>query len=110
MSLKSARRLRRDMTFAERKLWAKLRNRQLDGEKFRRQHPLGKYVLDFYCEERQLVIELDGPHHTPERDLPRTAWLEAHGCQVIRFENLEVVNQLPDVLETIRKMLLEPPP
>jgi very-short-patch-repair endonuclease len=108
MSLKNARRLRRDLTHAERELWSKLRNRRLDGEKFRRQHPLGKYVLD-YCEERRLAIELDGPHHTPEGDAPRTAWLEAHGCHVLRFDNLEVVNQLSEVLETICKTLRELP-
>jgi very-short-patch-repair endonuclease len=109
MSLTIARRLRRDMTDAERKLWANLRHRQLEGAKFRRQHPLGNYVLDFYCEACRLVVEVDGSQHTPEGDAARTAWLDAHGCRVIRFGNLDVLKQLPDVLETIRTALLESP-
>jgi very-short-patch-repair endonuclease len=109
MSITNARRLRKAMTDAERKLWTKLRDRQLEGVKFRRQHPLGDYVLDFYCEERQLVIEVDGGQHTPERDAVRTAWLEAHGCRVLRFWNPDVLLHLPDVLEMIRAAVLESP-
>src|SRR3954447_7823268 len=96
-----ARRLRRDMTDAERKLWAKLRNRQLEGVKFRRQHPLGKYVLDFYAEDHRLVVELDGSQHTPEGDAERTAWLVAQGCRVLRFWNHEAMRQFDDVMEMI---------
>ncbi|HUA56243.1 MAG TPA: endonuclease domain-containing protein [Candidatus Sulfotelmatobacter sp.] len=109
MSVKIARRLRRNMTDAERKLWAKLRDRQLERCKFRRQHPLGTYVLDFYCEEYRLVVEVDGSQHTPESDAARTAWLESHGCRVVRFSNLDVLKHLPDVLETIRAVLLASP-
>jgi len=109
MSVTNARRLRKAMTDVERKLWTKLRDRQLERVKFRRQHPLGDYVLDFYCEERQLVIEVDGGQHTPERDAARTAWLEAHGCRVLRFWNHDVLLRLPDVLEMIRAAVLEFP-
>lgn len=98
------------MSDAERKLWAKLRDRQLEGAKFRRQHPLGRYVLDFYCEDTQLVVEVDGRQHTLAGDAERTAWLEAHGGRVMRFDNLDVLKQLPDVLDTIRAALLESPP
>jgi very-short-patch-repair endonuclease len=109
MSVTGARVLRRTMTDAERKLWLSLRGRQLDGAKFRRQHPLGRYVLDFYCEESRLVVGVDGGHHTPERDAVRTEWLEAHGCRVIRFGNLEVLQQLPAVLEAISLALAASP-
>lgn len=101
MSVTGARVLRKTMTDAERKLWLALRGRQLGGAKFRRQHPLGPYVLDFYCEESQLVIEVDGMQHVPVRDAARTAWLEAHGRRVLRFWNHEVLQQLPAVLEAV---------
>lgn len=110
MSVRIARRLRRDMTDTERKLWAKLRNRQLENVKFRRQHPLGPYVLDFYAEDHRLAVELDGSQHTPEGDAARTAWLMARGCRVIRFWNHEVLQQLDDVLEAIRQAVLLPTP
>ncbi len=107
MSLKSARRLRRNMTDVERKLWAKLRDAQLDGFKFRRQHPLGPYVLDFFCEETKLVVEVDGGQHAEriEADDERTKWLEAHRCRVLRFWNNDVLQNLTGVLETIRMAL-----
>jgi len=109
MSVTTARKLRRDMTIAERKLWLALRGRQLGGAKFRRQHPLGPYVIDFYCEEAHLAVEVDGIQHTPEGDAPRTAWLEAHGCRVIRFWNEEVLKHMPAVLETILRALAASP-
>ncbi len=107
MSIQNARRLRKEMTDAERKLWAVLRGSRLDGYKFRRQHPLGRYVLDFFCEQRGLVIELDGGQHGDqiERDNFRTAWLEAQGCRVLRFWNDDVLVNLPGVLQKIRGVL-----
>ena len=110
MTVPIARRLRRDMTDTERKLWAQLRSRQLENVKFRRQHPLGRYVLDFFAEDHRLVVELDGGQHTAEGDAERTAWLVAHGCRVMRFWNHEVMKQLDDVLEMIRQAVLETMP
>ena len=98
-----ARRLRVTMTDAERKLWRTLRDRQVDGLKFRRQHPIGPYVLDFLCEERRLAVELDGGQHTADKDAVRTAWLADHGVRVIRFWNNDVLTNLPGVVEMIRQ-------
>ena len=106
--MKVARRLRRDMTDAERKLWAALRNRQIENVKFRRQHPLGRYLLDFYAEDHRLVIELDGNQHTADGDAERTAWLVAQGCRVLRFWNHEVMKQFDDVMAAIHTALIDP--
>jgi very-short-patch-repair endonuclease len=82
-----ARHLRRSATDAERALWAKLRNRQLEGLKFRRQDPLGPYTVDFVCFERKLVIEVDGGQHAAaaEQDELRTRRLRERGYMVLRF-------------------------
>jgi len=84
----SARRLRREATRAERRVWSFLRQRP-GGLKFRRQHPIGPYVADFACAEARLVVELDGASHleagAAEQDQRRTAWLEAEGWRVVRF-------------------------
>jgi very-short-patch-repair endonuclease len=103
MSVASARRLRRTMTDAERALWSRLRNAQLDRHKFRRQAPLGPFVLDFFCESERLAIEVDGGQHAEsESDARRTAWLVARGCRVIRFWNNDVLRNIDGVLERIR--------
>ncbi|WP_119420181.1 endonuclease domain-containing protein [Desertibaculum subflavum] len=104
MSLQSARRLRRTMTEAESLLWSRLRDRRLDGLKFRRQVPLGPYVLDFFCEEHRLVVEVDGSQHADrvEHDEKRTEWPEAHQCRVLRFWNNDVMQRANSVLEAIR--------
>jgi very-short-patch-repair endonuclease len=111
MTILAARRLRRDMTDAERHLWRALRGSQLEGAKFRRQHAMGPYVLDFFCEPRRLVIEVDGGQHDAAagEDAARTAWLEARGCRVLRFWNNEVLNNLPGVLVTIQTALAASP-
>jgi very-short-patch-repair endonuclease len=99
-----ARRLRRAMTDAEKKLWWRLRNDQL-GLSFRRQHPIGVYVVDFFAPAIGLVIELDGSQHGMEPhlafDARRTEFLEARGLRVMRFWNNEVMSNLEGVLETI---------
>jgi 2-isopropylmalate synthase len=98
------------MTDAERRLWAALRDRQLDGVKFRRQHPLGPYILDFFSEELKLVVEVDGGQHaSSQTDVVRTAWLTAQGCRVLRFWNNDVLRNLPGVLETLRSALTVAP-
>ena len=96
-----ARRLRRDATDVEKKLWSKLRNRQLEGLKFRRQEPCEGYVADFLCEAPKLIVELDGSQHSEEKDAARTKRLERAGYAVIRFSNSEVVSNLEGVLISI---------
>jgi very-short-patch-repair endonuclease len=103
--LERARALHRDATDAERLLWSLLRNRQFLGLKFRRQHPLGGYILDFYCHRAKLGIELDGGQHAePEqaaRDAQRTRDLEELGVRVVRFWNHDLLRETEAVLEAI---------
>src|SRR5215472_9401751 len=101
--LDRARELRRDMTLPERMLWNRIRDSQL-GPKFRRQVPKGLYVLDFFCPQAKLVVEVDGDLSHDERfvhDAVRTAWLESQGYRVIRFEATEVMVDLDDVVEQL---------
>jgi len=91
------------MTDAERALWRALRNRQLDGLKFKRQCSAGPFVLDFFCEQLSLAIEVDGGQHSIEKDAARTEVLADHGIRVIRFWNHDVLINMPGVLETIRR-------
>jgi very-short-patch-repair endonuclease len=102
------RRLRRDRTEAEDRLWYHLRNRQLEGAKFRFQTQVGQYVADFLCVDAKLIVELDGGHHSEqvEKDAARTAALEVAGYRVIRFWNNDVLSNTSGVLETIRYELL----
>jgi adenine-specific DNA-methyltransferase len=102
-----ASRLRREMTDVERALWAILRNRQLEGFKFRRQATMGPYVVDFLCVEAALVIELDGGQHSEERDAARTAYLETKGLTVMRFWNNDVTTNIYGVAHRIRAALLQ---
>jgi very-short-patch-repair endonuclease len=98
-----ARRLRKDQTPAESRLWFELRNRRFVGHKFRRQHPLGPYVADFYCHEAALIIELDGESHLGREtyDRQRQDWLEAQGFKVLRFYNNDIPANLDEMLECI---------
>jgi len=103
-----ARSLRRRQTDAEKKLWARIRNRQIDGWKFNRQVPSGPYVLDFLCFEASLVIEVDGGQHAEERaehDRIRTAYLEQQGLTVFRVWNNDVLNNIDGVLGHIYEAL-----
>jgi very-short-patch-repair endonuclease len=104
-----AARLRRDATEVERQLWAVLRNRQLDGFKFRFQSSVGPYVADFLCVEAKLIVELDGGQHSEERDAARTRFLEQHGYRVLRFWNNEVVESLEGVVMAIKAALAGAP-
>ncbi len=104
-NVKLARDLRKNSTWAERRLWQCLRNRGVAGAKFRRQFSVGPYILDFYCAEATLAVELDGDvHGAPDQrrhDERRNAYLRALGIEVLRFWNEEVRTNLDGVLETI---------
>jgi very-short-patch-repair endonuclease len=104
--------LRKSQTDAESRLWYHLRNRNFQNYKFRRQHILRGYIVDFVCLEKNLVIELDGGQHAErnEYDSARTIKLEADGFQVLRFWNNEIFNNMDGVLETIYKALNTPHP
>jgi adenine-specific DNA-methyltransferase len=106
-----ARELRRDSTDAERALWQDLRGRRFEGFRFRRQRPIGAFIVDFVCLERQLVIELDGDQHAEqiEYDRQRTAALERLGYQVLRFWNVDVLRSRVNVLDTIDRLLRPDP-
>ena len=103
--LTRARELRQPLTPQEQKLWQRLRSKQLYGIKFRRQHPIYRFILDFFCYQHRLVIEIDGDSHAdPEQqryDEARTEWLEQRGLRVIRFTNREVDTNIEGVLQTI---------
>jgi very-short-patch-repair endonuclease len=104
----SAKYLRQQQTDAEKKLWYFLQNKNLDGLKFRRQQPIGYYIVDFVCFERKLIIELDGSQHhstsIKNRDNRRTSWLEGEGFVVIRFWDNEILENVQGVLTVIREM------
>lgn len=95
-----ARTMRTEMTFSERTLWKFLRNRQILGYKFRRQHVIGNFIVDFYCHELKLVIEVDGLSHEEQKsyDRDRQVYLENSGYSVIRFNNEEVVRNISGVI------------
>ncbi len=102
-TIQNARELRKSLTGAEQRLWYVLRNRQSGVIKFRRQHPIGKYIVDFYCPQSRLIIEIDGDSHgdSQEYDRQRTEWLESQGYQVIRFNNREVKEHFDTVIAEI---------
>jgi len=104
-TLDLCRRLRGSSTNAEKKLWKFLRNSQLNGFKFRRQYPVGPYVLDFFCFSKQIGIELDGGGHADptqkNHDEKRTTFLEEEGIRVLRFWNNDVLDNTEGVLEAI---------
>ncbi|MCB0219596.1 MAG: endonuclease domain-containing protein [Chrysiogenetes bacterium] len=106
-----ARELRHHPTPQERKLWQYLRGRRLGGFRFRRQHPVGPYILDFYCCERRLAVELDSSQHSfpehGERDSDRSQTLQAEGIRVLRFWNLDIDRRLQVVAEEIFRALEE---
>jgi very-short-patch-repair endonuclease len=95
--------LRTHATNVERRLWYKLRGAQIDGLSFRRQHPAGPYILDFYCPKLLLGIELDGSQHAEQasRDRKRDEWFRQRGVTVLRFWNSDVIENLSGVLEVI---------
>jgi len=106
-----ARKLRREMTGVEAMLWTRLRRRQVEGHRIRRQAPIGPYVADFVCLARRVVIEVDGPSHnfTGDRDLDREAWLRSKGYTVLHFTPEEVLNDCDEVVAAIAWALTPPP-
>jgi very-short-patch-repair endonuclease len=104
----AAKQLRQPLTPTEKKLWQVLRGGKLADLKFRRQHPVGNFILDFYCPAYKLVVEVDGSLHQNQADYDaaRTNQLESHGCTVLRFQNEEVTHQLEKVLEQILQTTL----
>ncbi|KUG08593.1 endonuclease domain-containing protein [Solirubrum puertoriconensis] len=102
--------LRNNATPAEATLWRCLRNSQLRGRKFRRQHSIGPYIVDFYCPAEQLVVELDGAGHFTvsgeAHDVARTAYLQGLGLRVLRFENATVMHQVENVLAAIEAVFV----
>ena len=103
---KRARQLRQPLTAVEARVWSKLRAGRLDGLEFRRQHPAGSYILDFYCPQLRLAIELDGSQHgevlQQQHDRRRSAWLRSCGVTELRFWNNDVTRHLTGVLEKIK--------
>jgi len=106
--------LRKNFTDAEQKLWQKLRNKQIDGNKFRRQFVLGNYIVDFICLDKRLIVEVDGGQHMDnvDYDSQRDEWLKNQNFKVLRFWNNQVLNEIDSVLEVIVKNLelIVPPP
>ncbi len=102
-----ARHLRRNMTPAENCLWSRLRRRAVSGHKFRRQAPVGPYIIDFVCLQKGLIIEVDGEQHCEgsRYDERRTRWLQRRGFRVLRFWNYEVIERMDAVVDKIRAEL-----
>ena len=111
ISTRRARTLRENMTETEQRLWLRLRRRQINGHKFRRQFPVGKYVADFVCLEARLIIEVDGGQHAKQtgKDELRDKWLASQGFRVLRFWNNDVLGETDAVIETIVQALNETP-
>jgi very-short-patch-repair endonuclease len=99
--------MRRNPTLAERELWERLRKKQLLGFKFRRQHSIERFIVDFYCRQARLVVEVDGPIHdyTAEEDAIRQEFIEFQGLRVLRFTNEQVLGETEGVLEEITRVI-----
>jgi len=106
----NARNLRRNQTDAEKLLWSRLRNRNFLNLKFRRQHPFPPYIVDFYCDDLRLIIELDGGQHTEEKDFKRTDFLQNNGLQILRYWNNDVLKNREGILEDIKNKTTPPSP
>jgi very-short-patch-repair endonuclease len=111
-STDAAKKLRKNPTRAENLLWQKLRNRQSEGFKFRRQQPVGSYILDFVNFKKRIVIEVDGCQHAilKDKDKKRDAWLNSEGFELMRFWNNDVFENLDGILQVIRTKLKTPSP
>ncbi len=103
MSTKASRKLRKNPTDAERRLWREIRRRQIAGVKFRRQQPIGPFIVDFVCLERRVIIEVDGGQHAEQvrDDEDRARWLEDRGYRVLRFWNNDVLANTEAVAQVV---------
>ena len=110
--LQAAKDLRKNSTYAENLLWKRLRSNSLQGIKFRRQHIIGKFIVDFVCLEKKVIIEFDGGHHTSqkERDKERDGWLEREGYKVLRFWNNELMGNIEGALAKVLEACCSPSP
>jgi very-short-patch-repair endonuclease len=108
------RELRKNLTPAEAKLWKYLQNSQLDGRKFRRQHSVGQFIIDFYCPKEKLAVELDGNSHfnsvNEQYDIKRSEYLNSLGINVVRFENKDIFEKTEIVLKSIKSHFINLPP
>lgn len=108
-----AKNLRQNMTATEKIMWEVLKNKQFLGYKFRRQHPIHIYIVDFYCHELELIIEIDGEYHNQtaqiSKDLERSSLLKFQNLHVIRFSNERVYNSIDDVLRNLTQYVVELP-
>ena len=107
--VKIAQKLRKNMTATEEILWSKLYNKNLDGLRFRKQHPIDRYIVDFYCHEKRLIIEIDGEIHDFRReyDINKDQYLKARNYNILRFNNDDVIHSLSYVLNRIRQYASE---
>jgi len=109
-----ARQMRAYPTDAERRLWTFLRNKQLGGLRFRGQQPIGPFIADFFCPSAKLIVELDGGHHSADKnaayDEDRTRWLKARGYRLLRFDNSHVLKEPATLLEAIVREIADRPP
>jgi very-short-patch-repair endonuclease len=111
LTLNRAKRLRREQTDAEKKLWSALRNRQIANAKFREQQPIGPYIADFVCQEHRLIVEADGSQHLDNNhDIARDAYLAGRGYRVLRFWNTDILLERDSVLAAIYHALTTPHP
>ena len=105
----NAKLLRNNMTAAEQKLWNELNTKKINGYRFKAQHPISKYIADFYCHKAKLVIEIDGDIHNnedvKERDEGRTFEIEDLGIKIIRFTNIQIMNNIEEVISKIKENL-----
>jgi very-short-patch-repair endonuclease len=110
--VETAKILRKQQTFVENILWRRLRSRQIEGTKFRRQQPIGEFIVDFVSFEKNMIIELDGGQHAIEKDKDqkRDQYLRGRGFEVLRFWNNEVLENIDGVMETIRLRCMRHPP
>jgi len=115
VTFEAARILRENLTFHEKLLWEKLKHKQICGKRFRRQHPIYFFIVDFYCHEARLVIEIDGEIHKNQKEYDdgRSAEMERYYIKVIRFKNSEVENSIEDVIniitDEVNKRIKSPP-